>query len=109
MRSQAENTQLTTAVHDGTTVAWASTRMCHLTPKITQKSERSAEIQRRLFNLHLKSMFFSPKLATLLHQGSNVRVLLPGSLSHIVQHTAPGSLQGPESGSDQEIDQPQVK
>jgi len=35
MRSQAENTQSTTAVHDGTTIAWASTRMCHLTPKIT--------------------------------------------------------------------------
>jgi hypothetical protein len=26
---------ITTAVHNGTTIAWASTRMCHLTPKIT--------------------------------------------------------------------------
>lgn len=45
---------VTTAIHDSTTVAWASTCCCHLTPpKITQKSERSAEIQRRLLNLHL--------------------------------------------------------
>lgn len=72
----------------------------HSTNNRAEINERSAEIRRLLSNLHLQSMFFfSPKLATLLHPGSNVRVFFPGSLSHIVQHTAPGYRSLPKPGN----------
>lgn len=70
-----------------------------ITHAVGETSLSQQELHTNLFPALAKHILFSPKLATFLHPGSNVRVFLPGSLSHIVQHTAPGYRSLPKPGS----------
>lgn len=100
MGLQAKNTQLTIAVHDSIAVAWASTRLCHLTPKITKKSERSAETHRLLltctcimFNSKYTSsdstigLTYRPPLSFLLVFEFHSCIGLTQRKNHILQET----------------------
>lgn len=66
---------------------------------VGETSLSQQELHANLFPALAKHVLLSPKLATLLHSGSNVRAFLPGSLSHIVQHRAPGYRPLPKPGS----------
>lgn len=66
---------------------------------VGETSLSQQELHANLLPALAKNVLLSPKLATLLHSASNVRLYLPGSLSHIVQHRAPGYRHLPKPGS----------